>query len=141
MKAYIAEIIGTATLCLAVSLTLAIPGPVATPVAAALALGIAVYTVGAISGAHLNPAITIGLLSIGKIKMPQALLYIGSQVVGALIAMLLTRLLVTTADITVVDTVGVGVAEIVGTFLLGFGVASVVYGKVSKSSSGIVIGG
>jgi glycerol uptake facilitator protein len=48
-----------------------------------LGVAIAVYTVNAISGAHLNPAVTIGLASIGKFAWSQVPLYILAQLAGA----------------------------------------------------------
>ena len=50
--------------------------------------GLAVFagvTVSYASGAHLNPAVTIGLLTIGKITFVQALVYWAAQMVGAII--------------------------------------------------------
>jgi 16S rRNA (uracil1498-N3)-methyltransferase len=51
--------------------------------AAALTLALCVYTLGPISGCHINPAITLGLWSIGKIKSWKVLNYIVAQVLGA----------------------------------------------------------
>jgi glycerol uptake facilitator protein len=48
-----------------------------------LALLIAVYTIGKISGAHVNPAVTIGLASVRKISWMDAVWYSVAQIVGA----------------------------------------------------------
>ncbi len=48
-----------------------------------LALLIAVYTIGKISGAHVNPAVSIALASVGKLKWMDAIWYIVAQLVGA----------------------------------------------------------
>jgi glycerol uptake facilitator protein len=48
-----------------------------------LALAIIVYSVGHISGAHANPAVTIGFFALGKITLPEAAKYIVSQLAGA----------------------------------------------------------
>lgn len=45
-----------------------------------------VYAIGHISGAHLNPAVTVGLASAGRFSWTDALPYIVSQVVGAILA-------------------------------------------------------
>jgi MIP family channel proteins len=58
-----------------------------------LALAIAVYAVGHLSGAHVNPAITIGFLATGKMKTDEAGWYIFGQLIGAGIAGLLVGLL------------------------------------------------
>jgi len=59
----------------------------------ALAHGLALvhiaYAYGALSGAHVNPAVTVGLLIGGKIHIDRAVYYIIAQVVGAIIAALL----------------------------------------------------
>jgi glycerol uptake facilitator-like aquaporin len=49
-----------------------------------LSLAACIAMVGNVSGAHLNPAITIGLASSGLVSIPKALLYIIAQCVGAI---------------------------------------------------------
>ncbi|MCA9236909.1 MAG: aquaporin family protein [Planctomycetales bacterium] len=49
-----------------------------------LAVALAVYSVGRISGAHINPAVTVSLLALGEIKASVAPDYLGGQFVGAL---------------------------------------------------------
>ena len=49
-----------------------------------LAVMIGVYAVGTISGGHLNPAVTIGLASIGKFEAAKVPGYIAAQVAGAM---------------------------------------------------------
>ena len=51
----------------------------------ALGVAVAVYLVGSISGAHLNPAVTVGLASIGKFGWDQVPVYITAQMIGAFI--------------------------------------------------------
>jgi aquaporin Z len=59
-------------------------------VATALAFGLTVlvmaYAVGRVSGAHFNPAITLGAAVGGRIAWRQVPIYIGAQLVGALTA-------------------------------------------------------
>ncbi|MDE1857307.1 MAG: aquaporin [Candidatus Micrarchaeota archaeon] len=55
-------------------------------IAHGLALGVAVTIAMQISGGHINPAITLGMLAIRKISSGRALAYIIAQVVGAVIA-------------------------------------------------------
>jgi glycerol uptake facilitator protein len=50
-----------------------------------VAVAVAVYAVGRISGAHLNPAVTVGLASIGSFPWPDVPGYIVAQVVGAFV--------------------------------------------------------
>jgi glycerol uptake facilitator protein len=49
----------------------------------AMAVAMAVYAVGRISGAHLNPAVTLGLAAVGKFPWSQAPAYILAQMTGA----------------------------------------------------------
>lgn len=90
MKKYIAEMIGTMVLVLmgcgvAVSLNCGVD--TASVVGTALAFGLAVvamaYTIGGISGCHINPAITLGCLLSGRMKAKEAGMYMVFQVIGA----------------------------------------------------------
>ncbi len=137
---YVAEAIATCVLTFAVGASIAGSVPLPTPVIAALVLGVFVYTIGGISGAHLNPAVTIGLASVGKIEGKEAAKYVAAQVLGALVAYGLLKWLVGTPSPAVVDTVQVAVGELIGAFLLVFGVSAVVHGRVPEAASGLVIG-
>src|SRR5271170_232873 len=53
------------------------------------AVAIAVYAVGRISGAHLNPAVTLGLASIGEFEWRLVPGYVISQVAGAFLGSVL----------------------------------------------------
>src|SRR5438067_11347658 len=97
MRVLLAEALGTFYLCfagIAAILCTAPPisaggGLVAIALAHGLALSIAVNNFGGISGAHVNPAVTMGMLVTGRIKLPLALLYIVAQLLGASIAALI----------------------------------------------------
>ena len=52
-----------------------------------------IYTFGSISGAHLNPAVSIGFLISGRFKLQLLLPYIVFQILGALLASLLLQFL------------------------------------------------
>ncbi len=90
----LAEFLGTFFLCFAgiaaiLSTTAAVGGGgglVAVALAHGLALSIAVSVFGGISGAHFNPAVTIGFLATGRISPPMAAVYIVTQLVGATVA-------------------------------------------------------
>jgi len=51
----------------------------------AFAVTVAVYAVGTFSGAHLNPAVTLGLAAIGKLAWGLVPVYIAAQLLGALL--------------------------------------------------------
>jgi len=59
-----------------------------------LILGAWITAVGSISGAHFNPAVTLGFLSIRKIELKTALAYIGVQLVGGLAGAYSSRFLI-----------------------------------------------
>ena len=63
-------------------------GLVGIALAHGLALAIAVPTTMNISGGHINPAVTLGLWSVGRIGWKQAGLYVLAQVLGAILAAL-----------------------------------------------------
>ena len=94
MKKYIAECIGTFVLTFlgcgaAVSLGCA-EANTAAVVGTAIAFGLAVvamaYTIGGVSGCHINPAITLGCLVTGRISVKDCAGYMIGQVAGAIIA-------------------------------------------------------
>ena len=95
-QSLLAEVIGTFFLCfagIAAILSTMEPinsgaGLVGIALAHGLALSIAVNAFGGISGAHFNPAVTIGMLSTGRIQPPLAVAYIGAQLVGGSLAAL-----------------------------------------------------
>lgn len=146
MKKYIAEFIGTFGLTLAVLGSLVVEGSLPTALIAGITLGLFVATVGRISGAHINPAVTIGAWSLKKISLTDGILYILAQFAGASLAILIARFTGLAGAVGSADfTWPVLVAEIVGTLIFTFGIASVVLSKDSDSRAGghapFVIGG
>src|SRR3954470_22970375 len=101
MKRLYAEAIGTFALVFAGTGAIVIndlTGGGITHVGIALTFGLVVlamiYTVGDISGAHLNPAVTCGFWLAGRFPGPQVLPYTANQLVGAFTASALLRALV-----------------------------------------------
>ena len=142
-KALAAELFGTFVLALAVLISINNAGfPVPTPVIAGLTLGLMVYTIGPISGCHINPAVTIGLASIGKIDLAGAGSYIVAQLIGGAAALGIgTLLFPAPAEVVAANTAHVGLSEALGAVIFLFGIASVVIGRVPAEMSGVVIGG
>ncbi len=142
MKKYAAEFFGAFALAFAVLLSLAGQSPLPTPVVAALTLGLFVYTIGHISGAHMNPAVTVGLWSIGKIRLQEAIGYIVAQLGGGALAYFLAyNGLNMNLSLAGGLNAAVFFAEALGTMLFAFGIASVAYGRAPSALSGIVVGG
>jgi aquaporin Z len=141
LKALVAEFVGTFLLAASVLFTLSNQFPVATPLIAGLVLLVSVYAIGPISGSHINPAVTFGLYIFKKVDFAKAISYIGVQLLAGYFAMLLGgALLDAPINLTIENTWPVALSEILGTAVLGFGVASVVSGKVKEELSGVVIG-
>lgn len=94
MKKYLAEMIGTMVLVLMGCGSAVFAGAVQ-PFASVGTLGVAfafglavltmVYTIGKISGCHINPAITLGMLLSKRISGKDAGMYMVFQVIGAII--------------------------------------------------------
>lgn len=138
-RRYTAELLGTALLTFAVLGSL--QQQTATPFVAALVLMLAVYVIGPVSGAHVNPAVTVGLWSIKKIKTPEALAYIAAQLVGAVAAQLIFQyLLGGLPAVTVTHGWLVAAMEAGGACIFLLGIMSVVSGKVPQATGGLVIG-
>lgn len=93
MNKYIAEIIGTFWLvlggCGSAVLAAAFPGVGIGLHGVSLAFGLTVvtmaYTIGPISGCHLNPAVSVGLWAGGRFPAKDLLPYIVSQVIGGIL--------------------------------------------------------
>jgi MIP family channel proteins len=163
-QAYVAEFIGTFALVFfgSVSVTIFIPvlgvsDPAASFIGIALAHGIIlmamVYAIGAISGCHINPAITITAVALRKLDVEDGVGYLVAQVFGATIAGLvhevilpgngsLTRFGLPSPTPAIGQSEAVAVlVELIITFFLMFAVYAVLYtDKVPPGASGLLIG-
>lgn len=107
MKKYIAEMIGTMVLVMMGCGSAIFAGHAAGAVSAgvgtlgvAFAFGLSVvamaYTIGGISGCHINPAITLGVYLSGRMAGKEAVMYMVFQVIGAIIGSAVLFALVST---------------------------------------------
>jgi len=138
---YAAEMLATFSLTFALSLSLLFEFPFSSAMLAAIVVGIYVYTIGGISGAHINPAVTLGMWTIKLIKTRDALLYVASQFIGAGLAMMLILAMSATVPMVGADSPMIILGEAMGAFLLTFGVASVATGKAKEDAAGLIVGG
>jgi aquaporin Z len=106
-----------------------------------------IYAVGNISGAHINPAVTIGFMIAGRFDRRLVLPYVGSQLTGAVLASLLLALLFPTHE-TLGATLPSGsvlqsfIMELVLSFLLMFVILNVSSGHMEKGiMAGVAVGG
>ena len=154
MKTFAAECLGT--FCLVFAGTGAIvvdqaSGGAISHAGIALTFGLVVmamiYALGDVSGAHLNPAVTIGFWVARRVDAGTVLPYIAAQCLGALAASLLLRVLFPTNEL-LGATIPAGpwwqslVLEFVLTFMLMFVILNVATGSQEKGMmAGAAIGG
>lgn len=109
---------------------------------AGLTLGLLVLTIGKVSGAHVNPAVTIGLWTLRKIETTTAVVYIAAQLLGAAVALRLFQYL--QGDI-LANMAGrfdwrVFVAEAMGALVFTFGIAAAVTQKYEGYKAAFTMG-
>ncbi|MBX3139297.1 MAG: aquaporin [Trueperaceae bacterium] len=151
IKPLVAEFVGTFTLIFAGVGAIAIGADlVGVALAHGIALAVMITAVAAVSGGHLNPAVTIGLWAAGKFPAGKILGYLVAQVAGAFVAAILIKLCLP-AETAVAGTgtpalapgVGVGAAillEAVLTFFLVFTVLGTAVDKRAPKLGGFLIG-
>lgn len=144
IKASLAELVGTFILVFVGGFAVASAQGV---VAAALAHGIIlvsiIYTYGHISGAHVNPAVTAGLLVGNQIKLDRAVYYWVAQFVGAVVAAVVLNVIVpgtnvgqTTGSLTTASVWAAALFEAVMTFFLVSAVyQAAAFGKAGNLAS------
>lgn len=146
MAVFVAEVMGTAVLTatiLAVTRS-AIGVPYFVALGVGLAMAMLVLLIGSTSGAHVNPAVTVGLWSARQISTARAAVYIVAQFVGAAAAYALYNYLVPQGMQNIAGPDfqwAVLVAEAVGAFVFTFGVAAAVYKGYEGGQKAATIGG
>jgi glycerol uptake facilitator protein len=119
----------------------------------AMAVAIAVFAVVEFSGAHINPAVTIGLASIGEVSWADVPIYIVGQFAGAFLGAVLVWLaylphweetedpglkLAVFCTGPAIRNYGLNcVTEVIGTFVLVLGVLAIV-GNEGAAESGLI---
>jgi len=122
----------------------------------AFAVAIAVYAVGSFSGAHLNPAVTIGLASVGKFAWASVPVYIAAQMLGAFLGATIvwlaylphwpvtesqgSKLAVFCTAPAIRNSPSNLVTEIIGTFVLVLGVLAILTPKNLNPTHGCDVG-
>ena len=107
-----------------------------------MAVAMAVYAVGQFSGAHLNPAVTLGFAAMGNTDWGDVPKYLAGEFVGAMVGATLVflaysnhwrptedpglKLAVFSTAPAIRNTVSNFITEVIGTFLLVFGVLAIV---------------
>jgi aquaporin Z len=158
LKKYLAEMLGTAVLVLTACGVAVFTG--ADVVATALAFGLAVvamaYSIGNISGCHINPAVSLGALICKKINVKDFWCYVLFQIIGAIIGGAILFAIVKLSGIDPVGNMGADgyaaadtvanqvilslIVEIALTFIFVFTVLGVISKEKFSALAGIVIG-
>lgn len=111
-----------------------------------LAVTVVIYALGDVSGAHINPAVTLGLRLAGRIPASSVIPYVASQCAGAIAASILLRLIFGTefglgATQPAHSAFQAFAMETVATFILMFVILRVTEGRPEKGiTAGLVIG-
>lgn len=142
----LAEYVGTFMLAFAVlaSVNGVLGTFIPTPVVAGFTLFLAALSIGGISGAHINPGVTVGLWSIKKIDMAQAASYVIAQVAGAFSAAAIMNTLLEGNMLTVAAgeaDVRIFLAEALGMLFFTFGVAAAVGNNYKGVDAAAIVGG
>lgn len=158
MKKYLAEAFGTGVLVLLGCGSAVLAGPALNgSLGIAFAFGLAVvamaYTIGHISGCHINPAITVGMCVSRRMSWEEGIKYIIAQTVGAVIGAAILAFIVTNGTSLATEKLGQNsysannystltalVAEFIATFIFVKLVLAVTRRAENSVIAGLIIG-
>lgn len=160
MKTYLAEVLGTFLLVFIGTASVvtggfggALPiGQEGIGIAFGIGLIAAAYAIGPISGAHLNPAVTLGVFLAGRMPAKDVVPYWIAQVIGAILASLalwiivagsatpVTNLAASGWDAAKWSTTSVLLTEVIATFTFVTVILGVTNAKHTTAFAGLVIG-
>lgn len=133
-----------ATLLFVFTIVTAVAGAEAfAPVAIGMALMVLVYATGHISGAHVNPAVSLGAWIRGAMTASEMLIYWAAQIIGGIIGALLTRAVIPApVEAAQIQSLPAFIVEAVFTFILVWVVLNVATSKETDGNSffGLAIG-
>jgi aquaporin Z len=118
--------VGVATLSFGFKLTGASPsaGIVATALAFGLILVALAYTLGPITGCHINPAVTVAFLVSGRMGVAEGLRYLVAQFIGGILGAVILWAVVSGAPGYSTSTVGLGADGYGANSIVGIGAGS-----------------
>lgn len=121
-----------------------------------LGVAMAVYAVGGFSGAHLNPAVTVGLATIGQFPWANVPSYILAQMIGAFLGAVVVwlhylphwgetedqgaKLAVFSTGPAIRNITGNLISEIIGTFVLVLGILAIGANNLAEGFGPFLVG-
>jgi glycerol uptake facilitator protein len=122
----------------------------------ALAVALGVYAIGGLTGAHLNPAVTLGFAVAGDTDWSLVPWYIAGEMIGAFIGAVVVylhylphwaqtddtglKLAVFSTGPAIRNTTSNLISEIIGTFMLVFGVYAIVTNELAPGFAALLVG-
>ena len=121
-----------------------------------LGVAMAAYAVGGISGAHLNPALTIALAFVGDFPWKEVPVYIAAQMIGAIIGAVIiylhylphwkstddpaAKLGVFSTGPSIPHTFANVLSEVIGTFVLVLGILAIGANQFTEGLNPLIVG-
>jgi len=121
-----------------------------------LGVAVAIYAVGSVSGAHINPAVTVGLAAIGEFPWSMVPAYLLAQLIGAFIGAVIVwlhyyphwektenpglKLAVFCTDPAIEHTPSNMMSEVIGTFMLVLGILAIGANDFTEGLNPLIIG-
>ena len=148
MKKYISEFVGTFVLVL-VGCGVAVvtnANVVATSMAFGLVIVAMAYSIGNVSGCHINPAVSLSMYLTKQITLKEFLFYVISQILGAIAGAAVLGLILGSYEVLGTNGYGDGkllsalITEVILTFIFIIAILGVTSKKENTSTVGIVIG-
>jgi glycerol uptake facilitator protein len=122
----------------------------------ALAVALGVYAIGGLTGAHLNPAVTLGFAVAGNTEWSLVPWYIAGEMIGAFAGAVVVylhylphwgqtddaglKLAVFSTGPAIRNTTANLISEIIGTFMLVFGVYAIVSNELAPGFAALLVG-